>query len=129
MRHEAAELMLRLAERDMTAFQVLSAAEQAHPSVALFHAQQAVEKLLKAVLLLHDIVVPRTHDLFELADLVMQQDVDLPVPIDEIIGLNPYAVLTRYDEAEDMHWLPADEVTALLETVKAWALIQLHGET
>jgi HEPN domain-containing protein len=46
---EEARRALRLAERDLQAFQVLKAASNVHRSIALFHGQQAVEKLLKAV--------------------------------------------------------------------------------
>ena len=43
------------------------------PGPACFHAQQAAEKALKALLHAHDVPVRRTHDLLVLVD-------DLPVP-------------------------------------------------
>lgn len=60
---EEAQRLLRLAERDREAFEVLaSAGDKAH-AAAGFQAQQATEKALKALLCLRDIDFPRTHDL------------------------------------------------------------------
>lgn len=54
-----------------------------HPEVADeivgFHAQQAVEKLLKAVLAARDIRAPRSHSVSELFDLVTESGVHVPV--------------------------------------------------
>jgi len=47
---EEALRALRLADRDVAAFEVLSRHPEVPPAMACFHAQQAVEKSLKAVL-------------------------------------------------------------------------------
>lgn len=47
---EEAWRSLRLADRDIKAFDILRADPEAHLSIVCFHAQQAVEKSLKAVL-------------------------------------------------------------------------------
>ena len=52
---EEALLSLRLADRDTKAFEVLSDDPDVHLSVVCFHAQQAVEKSLKAALFAHEI--------------------------------------------------------------------------
>jgi HEPN domain-containing protein len=64
---------------------------------ACFHAQQAVEKVLKGFLAFHELAIPRTHDLEELQRLCLGacglQDIgDL-----DLTQLTDYAVLTRYD--------------------------------
>ena len=64
---------------------------------ACFHAQQAIEKFLKSVLLLYDVPVPRTHDLEELQRLCLEVR-----PIPELAALDltqitDYAVAARYD--------------------------------
>lgn len=64
---EEAERLLRLARRDQAAFSVLLHASTVAVSVAFFHAQQAAEKALKAVMCLRGIEYRRTHDLEELA--------------------------------------------------------------
>ena len=47
---EEAQRALRLADRDIYAFNVLKKEPDTYLAVVYFHAQQAVEKLLKAVL-------------------------------------------------------------------------------
>ena len=58
--------MLRLAHRDEVAFVALLASPGVPLAIALFHAQQAVEKALKSAMCLHGIEFFRTHDLDEL---------------------------------------------------------------
>lgn len=66
---EEAWRWLRLADRNITAFSILKQEPEAHASIVNFHAQQAVEKALKAVLYSQRIVFDRTHDLVKLAHL------------------------------------------------------------
>lgn len=65
-----------------------------------FHAQQAVEKYLKAVLILSQAKAPRTHDLAELAGL-LPKDFELTVSSHEIASLTPYAIQARYPAVGD----------------------------
>lgn len=67
-----------------------------------FHCQQAVEKCLKAFLVLSDMEPPRSHDLLYLT-LRCQSVGQLP-EIDETIlsRLNPYAVEHRYPSEPDV---------------------------
>jgi HEPN domain-containing protein len=60
-----------------------------------FHAQQAVEKAIKAVLVHFDIPVPRTH-VIELIIDKAEQKVDVPKFVREAANLTPYASVTRY---------------------------------
>ena len=60
--------LLQKAEHDLIAAQATLATERASDTVC-FHAQQAVEKSLKAALALHDIEYPWTHNLGELLKL------------------------------------------------------------
>lgn len=66
---EEAWRSLRLADRDITAFNILKEQPEAHVSIVNFHAQQAVEKALKAVLYAFEIEFDRTHDLVKLGVL------------------------------------------------------------
>jgi len=62
-----------------------------------FHAQQAAEKYLKAILAMHGLDIPRTHDLEELQLLCTPfiQDADFSaLALEE---LSDYAVSVRYD--------------------------------
>jgi HEPN domain-containing protein len=60
---EYAQVLLRRAESDLRACRKLAADEAMGDDVVGFHAQQAVEKSLKAVLVLAGVPFPRTHDL------------------------------------------------------------------
>lgn len=91
---EEAHRLLRLAERDLQTFHILAAHPEASLSAMCFHAQQSAEKSLKAVLTAHCADFPRTHNLEELAELVSEQQISLPIPARELRRLNPYAVDT-----------------------------------
>lgn len=92
---EACELM-GAAERDCVAFRVLARAPEAPREATLFHAQQSVEKYLKAALVLHGVVFRRTHDLLELNDLILGAGSTVPVERSLLARLVPYAVELRY---------------------------------
>ena len=60
-----------------------------------FHAQQAAEKALKAVLVANGVRVPKTHDLAFLMQS-LPGSVTIPPTLIELPALNRYAVLQRY---------------------------------
>lgn len=95
---EDALRFLRLAERDARAFGVLleRAAADDFP-VAAFHAQQAIEKALKAALSLRKVPFARIHDLIELAGRARDVGIDVPLADDVLQRLTPYTVEFRYD--------------------------------
>lgn len=117
---EEALRMLRLADADLAAFNVLHASPDVASEVAGFHAQQAIEKCLKAVLFARGISFRRTHDLIELADLLGDSNSGLPLTLDQLALLNPYAVTLRYDDLE-VHTLSADEAGDLARQTRIWA--------
>ena len=86
-----------------------------------FHAQQAAEKTLKAVLIFLEIDFPRTHNIRTLLDL-LPEGVDVPQEVEESAILTDYAVESRYP----MNSEPVDDeeyrqVIGLAETVVDWA--------
>jgi HEPN domain-containing protein len=86
--------LLRLAERDRDVFEILAgfvATGTAH-AAAGFHAQQAVEKALKALLCLRDIDFPRTHDLESLINRLAGSGSIPPYAASHLRPLTPYAV-------------------------------------
>ena len=119
---EEAQRALRLADRDIYAFTVLKKEPKAHLSVVYFHAQQAVEKLLKSVLFSAQIEFRRTHDLTELAYLLQQNDKKIPVAISQLARLNPFAVTYRYDDMEiDSFRLTREQASEWLGNLHVWA--------
>jgi hypothetical protein len=59
--HEEALRFLRLADRDIDVLRHIGDQQDVHISMVCFHAQQAVEKSLKAVLFERQIDFSRTH--------------------------------------------------------------------
>ncbi len=78
---EEAWRSLKLADRDIAAFRVLAASTEVHASVIGFHAQQAVEKCLKAVLFSREVEFERVHDLVRLAAILERAGLRMPVTI------------------------------------------------
>jgi HEPN domain-containing protein len=60
-----------------------------------FHAQQCVEKYLKAYLVLKEIDFPKTHDIEKILTL-FPDDVRVPLSVEEQRTLTNYATVTRY---------------------------------
>lgn len=63
-----------------------------------FHAQQAVEKLLKAAMASRGLDYPRTHDLGALMDMLAKGGMTLPEALADIDLLTPFGTIFRYDE-------------------------------
>lgn len=95
-----AALLLRSAAIDVAACKVLNAAPGMFDTVIGFHAQQACEKCLKAVLVAAGIEFPRSHDLLRLMELLAEKGIGLPVGAQWIDELTPYAVQARYGLVE-----------------------------
>ncbi|MHB1592422.1 MAG: HEPN domain-containing protein [Sulfuricella sp.] len=125
---EEAERFLRLAKRDQAAFAALLNASAVDPAVACFHAQQAAEKALKAVMCLRGLEYRRTHDLEELAGTLA--DIGIVPPADEIAlrCLTPYAVEFRYDD-EAIHLISGDEAGRLIDLLLAWATAEIASNS
>jgi len=86
-----------------------------------FHAQQAAEKSLKAVLLARGVEFPFTHNLGALLDL-LPPELRVPQTVAEAVDLNLYAVATRYPgESEPATEDDHREAIRIAEAVLQWA--------
>jgi HEPN domain-containing protein len=113
---EDALLLLRLAERHLGSLRgTLDPATIADEDWG-FLAQQTLEKLLKALLVLHCHEPPRSHSLQRLLQELARCGETLGVA-PELLELDEFAVLARYD-AEPTP-LPAER-RLLLETIEAF---------
>jgi len=61
-----------------------------------FHAQQAVEKTIKALLIKRNVEFPYVHDIAELLTLLEQAGQEIPDFVKEAEKLTRFAVFTRY---------------------------------
>jgi HEPN domain-containing protein len=100
MLHEAKAREIRnwliKASRDLTIAEMNLASEPPITDDAMFHCQQAVEKALKGLLVLHDRTFKKTHIIGEIAKEVLKFHPALEPVLREATGLTPYATLFRY---------------------------------
>ena len=87
--------LVEAAERDVSALRGMGNAAVFSDEIFGFHAQQAVEKLLKAWLALLGKIYPRIHDLTELLEMVKTRDPSA-ARFDALVEFTPYAVQFRY---------------------------------
>jgi HEPN domain-containing protein len=95
---------------------------------ACFHAQQAVEKYLKAFLAHRNAAYPRTHDLEELLSLCRSEEPGFPVDLADVADLTDYAVGLRYDPEFWPDLVTAAEALSVAERARAAILDFLPPE-
>lgn len=98
---DEAYLLLRKAREDADAVRKFSADPDLADAVVGFHAQQAAEKALKAVLAALSDNFPWTHDLRHLMERLDAVGTSLPTSLYDIRELGPWAVEFRYGETID----------------------------
>lgn len=94
--HEHAQMLLALAQRDLDAISAMLDSEVFHDSIFGFHAQQAIEKALKACCAEHHVTYPNTHDLELLASLLEDGGIQLAEKHFELVRFGEFGVLPRY---------------------------------
>ena len=99
------------AEEDLAAAERLLSLDDSLAAVVCFHSQQAVEKLLKALLVSAGVPFARTHDVLQLFQM-LPDDLALSIPLEDLAPLNRYAVEARYPIGEEP--LTGDEARAAL---------------
>jgi HEPN domain-containing protein len=97
---EHARSLLALARRDWRALAAMKSPIDFDDAIFGFHAQQAVEKTLKAWLALQGIEYPLTHSLHALFELLKEQGEDVTA-FSGLASLTQFAVRFRYEELDD----------------------------
>jgi len=123
---EHARLMLAVAERDLKALRAMKDKDAFADEIFGFHAQQAVEKGLKAWLSAMGTAYPKTHDLGELLALLKESGADAATRYSALADLTDFSVQFRYDSLEEIGGTlnrteVLKDVTALLVHVKSIA--------
>ena len=80
----------------LTANRELRADPNPNYDAACYHAQQCVEKLMKALLIKFGVTPPRTHHLVILDELLHETDVEWSYPLEKLRVLSLAAVQFRY---------------------------------
>ena len=122
---ERSRRLLARADADLAAVRALEANEDVPGEIVGFHAQQAAEKLLKAVLTAHAVAYPRTHSIRYLLDLLAEHGLAPPDELDEVKELYPFAVQLRYEALGDDEPFDRRAAKDLLERLRAWAAEQI----
>lgn len=93
---EHAHALLAMAKKDLRALSGMLNSETFADEIFGFHAQQAVEKALKACIAAQGITYPLTHDISELLALLEEENIEVE-PFWEFIRYNAFAVQFRYE--------------------------------
>jgi HEPN domain-containing protein len=116
-----AEKFLHKADQDMTVIEKWRQDSEIANEILGFHAQQAAEKMLKALLAYAGIEFPFTHRLTDLIDLYKDKGIGLPERFEEVRFLTPFAVEFRYDfYEEDEETVDFEQIFALLTELRKW---------
>ena len=128
---ENGDILFRKAREDAQMLRTLLDAGDAPAWGLGFHAQQSVEKAIKAVLGWHGIVFPYTHDLDRLIELLQKHGLPLPPDAEGIPRLSPFGTFSRYgtilgkdQDLPDRAWL-----LAAVQRTLDWAAALRGGRT
>ena len=120
-----ARTLLTKARQDVALLREVAERRTVSDEIVGFHAQQAVEKAIKAVLCVRGVHYRRTHDIAELLDLLDDSGVSRPAHLDAARHLSPFAVELRYDamppELEPEGPLDRDGALRTAVAAVAWA--------
>jgi HEPN domain-containing protein len=108
---ETATKLLKVAQDDLYAAEILATAPKGRPETILYHVQQCIEKSLKAVSIHRGDAITLTHDIDVLiAELPEELTKNLPAGVGE---LTQYATIRRYLDGEELI-----EMSDLREAIK-----------
>jgi hypothetical protein len=123
---DVSSVLLELATADEFAARSLLPIVGITDGVLGFHAQQAVEKALKAVLAVNDVDFPYSHDLNGLIGLCRNSNIDVPDDLAGVGHLSVFAVRLRYDASPAAH-LDRDQALVWATAAVTWARAQLEA--
>jgi len=113
-------VLLGLARDDDFAARSLLPVEGVADAILGFHAHQAIEKSLKAVLASADVQFPYTHDLDGLIELCRGHGLEIPDALEDADQLSPYGVRMRYGASHDTR-LDRDQALEWSAAALEWA--------
>jgi HEPN domain-containing protein len=112
VRRRLVQLWIEKADQDLAAAEILLKESRDLRPIVAFHAQQAVEKYLKAILVRHQIYFARTHDMGKLLDLIAGCEPATAILMQDATLLTPFGVEVRYP-GDSPELLPGEETRAI----------------
>ena len=94
-----------------------------------FHAQQAAEKAVKAVLLARAVTFPYVHDLGRLLDLCRQAGLVVPEDVAQADLLTDFATITRYPGNAEIGLEEYESGISTARAVVTWAEDAIGGRS
>jgi HEPN domain-containing protein len=125
--HEQALLLMAKAAEDEALVDEVLASQRVSDAIVGFHCQQAVEKLLKAVLSEIGARFRRTHNLRQLMDLLADNACPLPADLQDLDTLIPFAAALRYELAIETPGFDRAEARQKMRRLRRWVEPQIHG--
>jgi len=118
---QLAAILAQKATDDAVAVREIERNPEIADSILGFHAQQAIEKWLKAVLAQSGAEFEYTHDLRHLIGLIEAAHIAFPLDIPTVISFTEFAVPLRYEDLLDAEPLDRPAAVTLVDEVGAWA--------
>jgi HEPN domain-containing protein len=110
---------INIADKDLSAAQHMAKNMWPVPyEIICFHCQQAAEKYLKWVLVLHDIDPPKIHDLEELEKLCESIIPQFGTLFEKCAALTEYAVHTRYPDEKQLEKHDMDRALEYAQSIR-----------
>jgi HEPN domain-containing protein len=125
-RLDLARVLLARAADDEALVRKVASDSDISDAIVGFHAQQAVEKQIKAVLAARRIKFAKSHALDYLIGLVEQHGVAAPPALGLADMLSPWAVEFRY-EGEDPPALDREQALQLVAELRGWAENEINA--
>jgi HEPN domain-containing protein len=124
--HELVAEWMRRARSDLVLAH-MTEDQRVAPEILAFHAQQAAEKALKALLVQRQVEFPCTHAIGALLNLCQTAGYEGTEALADAVILTRYAVATRYPgEEEPVSRQEAREAAELADQVLAWVETQIE---
>ena len=125
--HDLVRGWLGKAESDLATVK-LCVSSRTSFDVACFHAQQVIERYLKAYLIFKDVDFPFVHDLDRLLEICAGTDPAFKELLSMVEGMTEYAVKLRYDPD---FWPPIEQAKSARDAalkVREFVLARLPAE-
>lgn len=113
--------LARKASADATAAREFAGNPDITDEIIGFHAQQAIEKWLKAIIAGRGEAFEHTHDLRRLVHLAVRDLKNAPFDLDAVIAMTQYAAPLRYEDLLDAEPLDRETTISLVDKVGLWA--------
>jgi HEPN domain-containing protein len=116
---------IEIADKDLSAANHMAKNMWPVPyEIICFHCQQAAEKYLKWVLVLHDIDPPKIHDLEELEKLCESIIPQFSTLYEKCATLTEYAVHTRYPDEKQLEKQDMDKALEYAQSIREFVQSQ-----